>query len=412
MKAGLFDRAEEAYRALEGTPLRHRGPAGAARAVRALARLARRRSTSRASSSRAAAARSRRASRTTSASSPLEADARQQRERPRTQLAAGARRRAAGGAAAGARRASAPRARGEHAQALQACRANCWSAQPASFNLVAGDYAAERAAPAGEQAVAREQLRGALRSARRRSTCWRRSRCSTPDPAHAARRDCASHLREQPTLVGRRRQLLALGAAGGVALDAAEAAAAARRRRARRAAAAPLPLRRLRLRGRSTTSGNARAAWPGTAIRRSGWRTCDARRVRHARTPARRARAGGRRRDARPLLVRRGRPHLARGAGAGGARQPRGGAPRRRRQRGAERQDARRAGHAAHGRRRRRAGAPARGAARAAKASRRCSGSDPQLYDHRQAARDRPLAAAAARSTSRTSPTTRCWPAC
>ena len=34
----------------------------------------------------------------------------------------------------------------------------------------------------------------------------------------------------------------------------------------------------------------------------------------------RRACAGGRRRDARPLLVRRGEPHLAGGAGAGGAR--------------------------------------------------------------------------------------------
>ncbi len=42
MKAGLFDRAEDAYRALDGTPLRHRGEAGAALAVRALARLAHR----------------------------------------------------------------------------------------------------------------------------------------------------------------------------------------------------------------------------------------------------------------------------------------------------------------------------------------------------------------------------------
>ena len=140
----------------------------------------------------------------------------------------------------------------------------------------------------------------------------------------------------------------------------------------RRQAAAALPLRRLRLRGaalllampRLPELGQLPAATPGGSVMTAPALT----RERLAARP----RAGGRRRDARPLLVRRRRPHLARGAGAGGARQPRGGAPGRRRQRGAERQDAGRAGHAADRRRRRRAGAHAAAAARAARACRRC----------------------------------------
>ena len=81
------------------------------------------------------------------------------------------------------------------------------------------------------------------------------------------------------------------------------------------------------------------------------------------------ARAGRRRRHARPLLVRRRRAHLARGAGAGRQGRAHRGAPGRRRQRRAQRRGARRAGDAAVGGRRRRgrrdAGAPARRRARA-----------------------------------------------
>ena len=81
------------------------------------------------------------------------------------------------------------------------------------------------------------------------------------------------------------------------------------------------------------------------------------------------ARAGGRRRDARPLLVRRRRADLARGAGAGGQGRAHRGAPRRGGQRRAQRGGAGRADDAAVRHRRRRAGrrarAPARGRARA-----------------------------------------------
>ena len=69
------------------------------------------------------------------------------------------------------------------------------------------------------------------------------------------------------------------------------------------------------------------------------------------------ARAGRRRRDARPLLVRRRRAHLARGAGAGRQDRAHRGASRRRRQRRAQRRRAGRARDAAVGDRRRRAGA-------------------------------------------------------
>ena len=57
-------------------------------------------------------------------------------------------------------------------------------------------------------------------------------------------------------------------------------------------------------------------------------------------------RAGRRRRHARPLLVRRREPHLARGAGAGGARRAHRGAPGRRGERRAQRGRAGRAGRA------------------------------------------------------------------
>ena len=89
------------------------------------------------------------------------------------------------------------------------------------------------------------------------------------------------------------------------------------------------------------------------------------------------ARAGGRRRDARPLLVRRGVAHLAGGAGAGGADRRARSRLGRRGERRAELQALGRAHAAALGGRPRRAGRAARAPARAARASRRACTATP-----------------------------------
>ena len=94
---------------------------------------------------------------------------------------------------------------------------------------------------------------------------------------------------------------------------------------------------------------------------------------------AARARAGRRRRDARPLLVRRRRAHLARSAGAGREDRAHRGAPRRRRQRRAQRRGARRARDAAVGDRRRRGRRDARAAARSASGVQTSFHRDPAL---------------------------------
>ncbi len=114
-----------------------------------------------------------------------------------------------------------------------------------------------------------------------------------------------------------------------------------------------------------------------------------------ARARRRGERAGRRRRDAGPLLVRRGRAHLARGAGARGQGCAHGGAPRRRRERGAQRRRAGRAGHAALGDRRRRGGSIPRRAG-APRRHRDLVPHRSRARHHGQAARHRPPAAAAA----------------
>ena len=109
-----------------------------------------------------------------------------------------------------------------------------------------------------------------------------------------------------------------------------------------------------------------------------------------------RARPRRRRRDARPLLVRRRRAHLARGAGAGREDRAHRGAPRRRGQRRAQRRGARRASDAPVGHRRRRAGATLAQLARRRAACTTSFHRDRGAADDGQAARHRPPAAAAA----------------
>ena len=132
--------------------------------------------------------------------------------------------------------------------------------------------------------------------------------------------------------------------------------------------------------------------------------------------------AGGRRRDARSLLVRRGEPHLAGGAGAGGQGRAHRGASRRRVQRRAQCDGPGCAGNAAvGGRRRRSVRAPARTGR--SRAGHRLSAQGPQHSHHRQAARDReatarcasiskpsqPNAGGLLAISSCCSPTATCW---
>jgi lipopolysaccharide biosynthesis regulator YciM len=107
---------------------------------------------------------------------------------------------------------------GEHSAAMQAF-SELGVAHPASFKLVALDHAAS-AISCGQQAIAREQL----------ETHYRRNASTEllaaialldADPTRQRLR-LRAHLREQPTLSAAQ-QLLSLGAIGGVALDAADA---------------------------------------------------------------------------------------------------------------------------------------------------------------------------------------------
>ena len=243
MKAGLFDRAEEAYRALDGTRVRHRGAAGAARPARALARLARG-DRGRAGSSNAAAP-GRSPSRIAHywCELALEADAQQQPDEADAALAARAQGRAAGRPAAGCSPGQRAASRGDHAEALRLW-AELMSAQPAAFNLVAADYAASAIA-AGDGAAAAERL---LALYRRTPTLDLLQALATLDADPTTRRArLRDHLRERPSLSAAQSLL----ADDGSALAAADIDAVGDALRSARTAAAALPLRRLRLRGRA-----------------------------------------------------------------------------------------------------------------------------------------------------------------
>ena len=217
MKAGLLDRAEEAYRALEGTSFDTE------------ARLALLTLHERSRDWPAAIADARKLEQAGAASFAAriahywceiaeEADARQQDDRASEALQQA--RQAAPLAArpliqAGQRQAR----RGEPALALESF-AELLVAQPAWFALVARDYAAAALA-CGQAARARAQL----------ETLYQRAPSADllaaialidPLPAHRRAR-LRSHLASHPTL-GAAEQLLALGAAGEVALDGTDAA--------------------------------------------------------------------------------------------------------------------------------------------------------------------------------------------
>ena len=216
MKAGLFDRAEEAYKALEGT------------AFHTEARLALLTLHERSRDWRAAVevAQKLEHSGTASFSSriahywceiALEADARQQpaeadealrqaREAapssPRPIVLAGQR----------------ANSRGEHAQALKLW-GELLTAHPTSFNLVTRDYATSALA-CGEQAAALERLQALYR---RTPTMDLLAAIATLDPAPAAQRQrLLNHLQEQPTLSAAQ-ELLRQLTNDGAPLDANEA---------------------------------------------------------------------------------------------------------------------------------------------------------------------------------------------
>ncbi len=216
MKAGLFDRAEQAYRALEGS----RFDTDARLALLSLYERSR--------DWRAAieVARKLELSGTASFASRIahywceiadEAEARQQAE-----AAADALQQAQLVAPKAVRPLLLVGQRlarlGEHSQAMQVF-GELLVAHPASFNLVARDHAASAIACA-QQAVAREQLESHYR--RNPSTDLLAAiALLDSDPAHQRAR-LRAHLREQPTLSAAQ-QLLALGAVSGATLDAADA---------------------------------------------------------------------------------------------------------------------------------------------------------------------------------------------
>ena len=109
---------------------------------------------------------------------------------------------------------------GEHAQAMQTF-GELLVAHPAAFNLIARDHAASALA-CGQQALAREQFDALyLRSP---STDLLAAIALLDPDAHRRRERLRTHLREQPSLSAAQ-QLLALGAAGSVPLDATDARA-------------------------------------------------------------------------------------------------------------------------------------------------------------------------------------------
>jgi lipopolysaccharide assembly protein B len=216
MKAGLFDRAEQAYRALEGSRFD-------TEARLALLSLHER---SRDWPAAIEVARKLERSGTASFASRIahywceiaeEADARQQSD-----AAADALRQA---------RLVAPQATrplvllgrrharlGEHGRAMQSF-GELLVAHPATFDLVARDHAASAIA-CGQQAGAREQLTSHLR---RNPSIDLLAAVALLDAEPAHQRDrLRAHLREQPTLSAAQ-GLLALGAVSGVTLDSADA---------------------------------------------------------------------------------------------------------------------------------------------------------------------------------------------
>ena len=218
MKAGLFDRAEQAYRALEGGSFD-------TDAQLALLSLFERSHDWR---SAIEVARKLERSGTASFASRIahywceiaeEADARQQAD-----AAADALQQARFVAPQAARPlvlAGRRLARlGEHAQALQTF-SELLVAHSASFNLVARDHATNALA-CGLQVLAREQLESLYLRAPS-TDLLAAIALLDPDPAHQRTR-LRAHLREQPTLSAAQ-QLISLGAAGAVSLDASDAQA-------------------------------------------------------------------------------------------------------------------------------------------------------------------------------------------
>ncbi len=217
MKAGLFDRAEEAYKSLEGT------------AFDTEARLALLTLHERSRDWRAAVEVAQKLERAGTASFAsriahywseiaLEADARQQTAEADEALRQA--REAAPNAArpmvlAGQRAHS----RGDHAQALQLWGELLAAHPTTAFNLVTRDYAAAALA-CGEQAAALERLQALYRRA---PTMDLLGAIATLDPAPAAqRRRLLAHLQEQPTLSAAQ-ELLRQMTSEATALDADEA---------------------------------------------------------------------------------------------------------------------------------------------------------------------------------------------
>jgi lipopolysaccharide biosynthesis regulator YciM len=217
MKAGLFDRAEEAYKSLEGT------------AFDTEARLALLTLHERSRDWRAAVEVAQKLEHTGTASFAsriahywceiaLEADARQHTAEADEALRQA--REAAPNAArpmvlAGQRAHS----RGDHAQALQLWGELLAAHPTTAFNLVTRDYAADALA-CGEQAAALERLQALYRRA---PTMDLLGAIATLDPAPAAQRQrLLAHLQEQPTLSAAQ-ELLRQMAAEATTLDADEA---------------------------------------------------------------------------------------------------------------------------------------------------------------------------------------------
>ncbi|MEO8154869.1 MAG: lipopolysaccharide assembly protein LapB [Rhizobacter sp.] len=216
MKAGLFDRAEEAYRSVEGT------------AFDTEARLALLTLHERSRDWRAAVEVAQKLERSGTASFAsriahywceiaLEADARQQTAEADEALHS---------ARAAAPNASRPlvlagqraHSRGGHTLALQLW-GELLAAHPTAFNLVARDYAASALA-SGEQAAALERVQALYRRA---PTMDLLAAIATLDPAPAAqRRRLLTHLQEQPTLSAAQ-ELLRQTAGDSAALSADEA---------------------------------------------------------------------------------------------------------------------------------------------------------------------------------------------
>ena len=273
MKAGLFDRAEQAYRALEGTPFDTEARLALLTPARALARLARRGRGGAPARAGAAPARSPRASRTTGASS---------RSRPMRRGQADDGRRRARSARARPRRtprgrwsspASARARAGRHAQALQA-----WDdllATAAGARSTSSPATTPRARwPPARPAARASACSRCYRARADASTCCTRSRLLDAD-ADGRRRAPARASARAADAVRPRRRCCTTPARRWLGDTRGNGPARCRGRgRASRCSATAAPPAASR---RSTTSGNARAASAGTAIRRNGSKTSDER---------------------------------------------------------------------------------------------------------------------------------------